>query len=467
MRPVADTICFILSDPSHQRIRVCPVSEGIALPQYRFESPREIALLDTPELERLAAIPGGSPGRLLFARDVVVAGRTVVVAAFESTGAESDAGEPHWLDRDACAAAPLLPDHRPIVEAWWREGADGGTGHPTPWVQPGWYAEAEEWVRAALAAHGIDPWSGLEPVKAFYTGATFRMATAAGYVYFKAVSPAFIREPALTEALARWAGRMVPAPLAVDARRRWMLTRAVEGIELGASADPEDWQRTLQTYGRLQVAFATDGADRPLEHLYDWRTEGLARNLEGFVERLDALLEGYSQPLTGFERDELVARVPEWRRRCEFLARIRVPDSIEHGDLHAENVRLTSEGPVFLDWSWSGVTHPFVGAVRLLRDARTRWNDPDVELSLREAYLAEWRAFESPDRLVAAYDAVVSWMDLLHAVSTAEWVAALRACLPAEGPAPGTYLDWVLRTRQRFLADVLRRLLEAPTIAPA
>ena len=61
---------------------------------------------------------------------------------------------------------------------------------------------------------------------------------------------------------------------------------------------------------------------------------------------------------------------------CHALAASGVPDSLEHGDLTADEVILGEMGPVFLDWSDGSITHPFLSAASLLADAngeRRRW----------------------------------------------------------------------------------------------
>jgi hypothetical protein len=100
----------------------------------------------------------------------------------------------------------------------------------------------------------------------------------------------------------------------------------------------------------------------------------------------DALLmTGEPDGLTAPEVADLRARVPALVEACHALADSGVPDSLEHGDLTADEVILGEMGPVFLDWSDGSITHPFLSAASLLAGGAAG-DDPDG------AYLGPWLA---------------------------------------------------------------------------
>jgi hypothetical protein len=74
---------------------------------------------------------------------------------------------------------------------------------------------------------------------------------------------------------------------------------------------------------------------------------------------------------------------------CRDLAASGVPDSLEHGDLAADEIILGPMGPVFLDWSDGSITHPFLSAASLLRSSKATGGDAD---RLVAAYLGPWLA---------------------------------------------------------------------------
>ena len=81
--------------------------------------------------------------------------------------------------------------------------------------------------------------------------------------------------------------------------------------------------------------------------------------------------------------------MPAFVDACRDLAASGVPDSLEHGDLAADEIILGPMGPVFLDWSDGSITHPFLSAASLLRSSDATGGDADV---LVAAYLGPWLA---------------------------------------------------------------------------
>jgi hypothetical protein len=146
-----------------------------------------------------------------------------------------------WLGRDDLAAAGPGGDAalaaRVVAEL---EGGSPGDG-ARPWTARGWFAEAETWLAAATEAAGR-PLTG--PVRQFRVSelsCLLRAPTAAGDVWLKAslASPLFVNEGVVMAALAGLVGDQVPAPLAVDAERGWMVLPDFGG-ELGREVPVEE-----------------------------------------------------------------------------------------------------------------------------------------------------------------------------------------------------------------------------------
>src|SRR5947207_9287654 len=105
------------------------------------------------------------------------------------------------------------------------------------WTTPEELAQARAWTDATLSALGLTPRGDRQIVKQGAISVVWRQPTEAGHdVFFKAVPPLFAPEPPLTEWLSRRWPAHVPPVLAIDRARRWMLTRAVEGVALSELA---------------------------------------------------------------------------------------------------------------------------------------------------------------------------------------------------------------------------------------
>lgn len=85
---------------------------------------------------------------------------------------------------------------------------------------------------------------------------------------------------------------------------------------------------------------------------------------------------------------DLAPRVGEW---CAELARLGVPASLDHADVHPGNIFAATGIP--FDWGDSAVTHPFCSLWVGLRTAaeQTRADPRSARLSaLTGAYFAPW-----------------------------------------------------------------------------
>lgn len=114
--------------------------------------------------------------------------------------------------------------------------------------------QAEAWSDARLRALGLSPLGEYRIVKAGSISVVWRRQTATGEgVFFKAVPSLFAQEPPLTEWLSeRWPAN-IPAVVATDPHRRWMLTRAVEGASLSELDSVDAWVAAIRTLARIQI----------------------------------------------------------------------------------------------------------------------------------------------------------------------------------------------------------------------
>lgn len=261
-------------------------------------------------------------------------------------------------------------------------------GVRTPWDRPAWRADFLSWAEQALAASGLRgaggrtvrlrPWSVLVkmPVEGHEP------------VWCKANPAASAFEAGLGEALARWVPDRVLHPLAVDAAHGWSLLP--HGGELLADrldageADPGDWAEALRQYALTQRALVPYADEIEALGVPGARTAQLPGLLDGLMETNTSLDDGDRKAL-----DLLRPRILEW---CQELDALGVPDSLDHSDLH-EN-QILSPGPgryTFFDWGDAAVAHPFSTMLVTARTARVRFG-PEALPRLRDAYLEPWTA---------------------------------------------------------------------------
>ena len=145
------------------------------------------------------------------------------VVALESRGGATPAGA-RWVSAEEVARLPLVaPEHRALILATLAEQQAPAPALREPWAVPGWLAPVEAWVAAQLGRLGYTGAGPLQQAQLSHSSCVYGVPTSRGLLYFKAVTPVFEFEPALTTALGRWNPAHAPQVLAAEPDRRWML----------------------------------------------------------------------------------------------------------------------------------------------------------------------------------------------------------------------------------------------------
>jgi hypothetical protein len=297
------------------------------------------------------------------------------------------------------------------------------SGSPaTPaWTMPGWYAEAMPWIDMHLDAAGT-PRTGLPvQVRSWGLSNVLRCPTAAGDVFFKALAhsttirPArpdalpllFAHEPLLLRKLSDERPAAVPAPLAIDEQRAWMLLPDL-GPALAHEADHSLWVEAVQGHARLQRSYAGQ-ADRLLAY------GCVDRRLAVLDAEIDRLLgpNPATERLEPAERELLPRRAEELRAAIAELAAIGVPETLLHGDLHPRNIAVRGGRVLAFDWTDAAVSHPFLDLVTFTEQRSPTSRDP----GLKDVYLAEWEEYATPGDLRRAFS-LADELGALHQTMT-------------------------------------------------
>lgn len=341
-----------------------------------------------------------------------------------------------WCERTHLVDLPLAsPVHRAALDRWFAAAGDAAAlARRPPWYRPGWFADATAWLDTQLTRRGLARLAPPERLRSWERSCLLRAPTDVGWVYLKAVPPLFAHEPPLTAALGQAHPGAIPAVLARDDGRRWLLMADFGGIGLERVREPERWAAALTQLAAIQIAC--------IPRVGELRALGCpARLVSTLPAALDALLADpvglladTPDGLTAAELDRLRAHVPQIRAWCAELAHAAVPETLEHGDCWAGNIAATADGFVYFDWSDSALSHPFFSPALFLADARRTFpDDPGLAARLRDAYLAPWaarapredlpRVFALAQRLAPLHHAVAYHRDILPALD-ARWEMA-------------------------------------------
>lgn len=301
------------------------------------------------------------------------------------------------------------------------------------WHDSGWRAEAHEWV----ADNSNAKINGkIEPFRVRPWSVTHRVPTTEGTRWFKANITRCRYEAGLAAALARIAPGATLAPLAVDTGRGWLLT-ADAGPTLRATLTendrPKTWATMLQAYAVLQRATAAHTPELIALGVPDLRVPALPRLLDEVLA--DPAIRAELSPAT-------LAITDEFGRWCTELAADGLPATVQHDDLHDDNVFADLR---FFDWGDACVAHPFgslLVALNVMHDALPAADRAREVPRLRDAYLEPWSDLADPATLRRSAELACRVGRLSRALA---WRRALHgAAVPVDDAfrsAPAAWLD--------------------------
>ncbi len=281
-----------------------------------------------------------------------------------------------WVNRAELHTMSLANSaRRPILDAWLAE-AEVETVPPqhAPWERPGWFAEAEAWLRERVDAAGYTLTGPVEQAHARLWSCMLTAPTDRGPLYFKAVEPSFAFEALLTEALAwRWPAHLPPT-VAIDSARGWLLT-AHGGQVVRDLVHGEDgivhWERLLAQFAQMQIESAGE-ADRLIAlGVPDRRLARLPQLYQEIAADRETLLVGRPGGLSEEDWKRTQAFLPEVEALCAELAECGLPAGLHHDDFGPGNALLGPDGNYnFFDWSDCAITMPLCSLFIPLRWAR-------------------------------------------------------------------------------------------------
>ncbi len=424
--------------PDGREVLVLPTERGWRLPRVEVEGYAEDDLRNAiRSLEELLDEPVTILPYASYARDETEKVLDVVYV-LERLSSAVPPSDGRWVAPEVLGDLPFaVPEQRDRAADRLRELADGIVPPKrVPWAREGWLVKATAWIDESLATRGRTRSGRVEQMRAWCLSTLLRVPTAEGTVFFKATaaSPLFVDEGAVMEGLWRLFPDNVPAPIARDRERRWMLLDDL-GPELGWDAPLEVREDVLRLFARMQIESAGCVDELLALGCVDRRLEWLAAEARELLED-DAAFAGLDEG----EAATLRALGPKLEAMCLALAKTGVPEALVHGDLHLSNVARVDGHYVFFDWTDAAVTHPFLDVIDVVFE-----RDEAVRGRLRDAYLSMWLDFAPIDGLLELWAVAEPLISLNQAVS-------YRHILANVEPGVGGELEWAL---PYFLREVL------------
>jgi hypothetical protein len=376
--------------------------------------------------------------------------RQVRFYELENHGPDRASPRAAWLGRDDLERIDLAePEHRPLLVRCLAERDDDGGRLRVPWARPGWFAEAVAWIHDRLRELGLEATSVTQE-RTWSISTVLRAATRDGDFYFKAVGLMFAGEPALTRELGRRHPGQVPVLTAVDEDRGWMLMRDLGGEPLSASSPPSSLAEALRAYARMQLSWIGRGDELTTLGCPDRTLDTLEARIEPLLGATELLLPGHPEGLSPSQLEAVPALVERLQTACEALRAHELPPTLEHGDLHTDNVRERDGDFVVFDWSDGCLSVPFFSLVPFF-EFHPSPLDASLRALLRDAYVEAWTALAPRERLVEAFE-LAQFVGLFH--------QAISYRRITEHTEPRARWEW-----ERGFPSFVKRLLERTGIA--
>ena len=301
------------------------------------------------------------------------------------------------------------------------------------WARPGGPALDLGWADEQLAAAGRPRRGPAVQRKTWNLSSIWRIPTARGDVWLKAVPPFFAHEGAVMNALA---APTLPPLIAFDAIGRTLM-EDVTGVDQYV-APSERHGPMIDALVALQAGAVGRADELVALGAPDWRAGPFA------IVAADVVARG-SARLDASERRTLDALVAGLDQRFRALAECGIPDTFVHGDFHTGNVRWTDEGPVIFDWGDLGVGNPLFDMPAFDRNL-----DDDARPAARARWILRWGE-------------ALPGCDPARAVSLIVPIAALRLAIIYQ-----RFLDGIEQTERFYHEDdVPQQLRDAARLAAA
>jgi hypothetical protein len=284
------------------------------------------------------------------------------------------------------------------------------------WTSAAFLLAAQEWVAGELAARGVQLTGDWDQPHARVWSSAIRFETTDGRVWLKVNGPGTAHEPALVRLIDERVPGLVPEVLAVHPSLSWSLSR--DGGPTLRTLGPADalwdaWEGLVARYADAQLRLSGDrdavlGAG--VQEVSPATVPMLARAL---LDDL-AVIPVDHGGITPEEVDRLTAVLPRLDDWCAELAASGVPESVQHDDLHSNNVCWTGsvETARIIDWgdtTWGSPLGTMLATMNSIAyHAGVFVEDRPIEdprvLRVRDAYLEPFTPYAARADLVRYVD---------------------------------------------------------------
>jgi hypothetical protein len=256
------------------------------------------------------------------------------------------------------------------------------------------HQHAMAWAIDILKTETFDLQGMFKPVRLMPWSSVYHAETSAGIVFLKIVTPPFDVEINLLPYLSEQFPTAIPAVIACSQTLQCMLMHdagAPLRLVLQKKYQLHLAKQALNTYAKIQQSTCAH-IDRLLTlGVPDWRLHTLPSHYLALLEKTVFLTH---DGLSLSEISQLKAQYAKVQTLCEALIQYNIPETIEHGDFHDNNILINKDKQLIIhDWGDSVISHPFFSLCSFLYSASNHHQpalSPDIKKSLEATYFKHW-----------------------------------------------------------------------------
>lgn len=266
--------------------------------------------------------------------------------------------------------------------------------------------KAIEWANKVLKEKGYLIVAQPQVVRSMPWSTVMSFSTSQGTVYFKSMAKNFAYEGALLAFLNQLNIDSLPSVIAINSEEHCFLMNDAGLVLrhiLKENYDVALSRLVLQAYAKLQIECIPMATSLISIGAMDCRLRFLPKLYEKFFSNDEFLL---SEGLSSDEIEQLKNLSTLFAKLCQELADFGIPETLEHGDFHDNNV-LIKDGKITInDFGDAIISHPFFSVASFLNSGERHHHlNPLGEkyIALRSQYLRAWDAYATSDKLIKAF----------------------------------------------------------------
>ncbi len=264
-----------------------------------------------------------------------------------------------------------------------------------------------EWAQEFLIQKGYEITATHQMIRSMPWSEVICFPTTQGKIYLKSMAKDFANEAVLLSFLSSIGIKHLVQILGIREDEHCFLMRDAGSpmrdilkIEFNLLVPSQ----AIKIYADIQLACVIYVDTLLKINMNDWRIKQLVNLYIPLIENLESLM------LDGLENSDikkLRSLKDKFESLCKKLSYFGIPETLEHGDFHDNNI-LSNDGIIAIsDFGDATVSHPFFSMCAYLRSLEENHDiglEDQRSLILKNVYLKKWSTYQSHEKLLDAFN---------------------------------------------------------------